>query len=189
MPLNRKGDQVPVADFYSLKACLEHLVPTKLQYGDSSDARLQPFQQANVRCELFTGILGRLHPKICKLLGVADNVFAMELLLSGEAFDDSTRQHFALSRNPSVRRDVSFVISKEIPYSIVEKNLQESLGSILESMWLFDVYEGAGIADGSHSLAIALTLRKSGENFTDEQANQEREKAVRGLESLGAKLR
>ena len=60
---------------------------------------------------------------------------------------------------------------------------------MLEKQWLFDVYEGKGIPEGSHSLAIALQLRKQGENFTDEEANQVRDAAVQALEALGAKLR
>ena len=81
---------------------------------------------------------------------------------------------------------VDAYIAKSQPFAGIEAVLQESVGTVLERMWLFDVYEGKGIPDGMHSLAIALQLRKLGENFTDEEANQVREKAVTALARLGA---
>ena len=65
----------------------------------------------------------------------------------------------------------------------------KTAGEILEKQWLFDVYSGKGIPEGKHSLTIALQLRKFGENLTDEEANQVRDRAVRALEELGATQR
>ena len=64
-----------------------------------------------------------------------------------------------------------------------------SVGDLLERQWLFDIYEGKGIPEGSHSLAIALQLRKQDGTFTDEEANQVRDRIVAALTAAGATLR
>ncbi|HRK22277.1 MAG TPA: hypothetical protein PLX06_10725, partial [Fimbriimonadaceae bacterium] len=93
------------------------------------------------------------------------------------------------SRNPAVRRDIAILIEKSVPYKKIEEAITNACGEVLEKTWLFDVYDGKGIPEGSHSLAVALQLRKAGENFTDEEANQVRDRAVAALESLGGKQR
>jgi phenylalanyl-tRNA synthetase beta chain len=94
-----------------------------------------------------------------------------------------------ISRNPSVRRDIAVLIDKAVPFEKIDGALETAIGDVLEKRWLFDVYEGKGIPEGKHSLAIALQLRKLGSNFTDEEANQVRAKAVEALSSLGGTLR
>ncbi len=60
---------------------------------------------------------------------------------------------------------------------------------MVEEVRLFDVYEGKGIPEGKHSLAVAVVLRHPEKTLTDEEANEERERAFRELESLGAQRR
>ena len=93
------------------------------------------------------------------------------------------------SRNPAVRRDLAILIDKSVPFANVLDAIERGAGESLERNWLFDVYEGKGIPEGKHSLAVALLLRKMGENFTDEEANQVREQVVVELAGLGATLR
>ena len=94
-----------------------------------------------------------------------------------------------VSRNPAVRRDIAILIDKSTPYSSIEAAIAEACGKVLEKQWLFDVYEGQGIPEGKHSLTIAIQLRKFGGNFTDEEANQVRDRAVAALVALGATQR
>ncbi len=60
---------------------------------------------------------------------------------------------------------------------------------MLETMWLFDVFAGQGIPDGKHALGIALQLRKADSTFTDEEANQVRDRVVGALAEFGATTR
>lgn len=185
-PLNRKGEFVPNADFFSLKSVLGHLIPGEFEFSEGTDMRFQPFHQARFTSSIGDGIIGKLHPLICLELQLPGNTFGFEWSLNGKVYDDFNRGFKALSRNPSVRRDISFLISKEVGYDQIELAIRTELKDVLEGIWLFDVYEGKGIDPGFHSLAIALTLRKIGSNFTDEEANQVRERAVGVLASLGA---
>jgi phenylalanyl-tRNA synthetase beta chain len=188
-PPNRQTDVAPTADFFSLKAALENLAPLAGQTlsftPSSADARFHPTRQATVASEAWKGVMGQLHPEITEALGLDPQTFAAELIIDGG--EPEPKVAFTpVSRTPSIRRDIAFLIDKSVPYQKVEEAVRQALGKTLEALWLFDVYEGKGVPEGQHSLALALTLRKADATFTDEEANQEREKVVEALATLGA---
>jgi phenylalanyl-tRNA synthetase beta chain len=186
------------ADYFSIKGLLEELGTTcKVHFHFDRplnlDPRFHPTRQASIladRGNLHIGIFGQIHPDLAEQLDLPELTFLAEvdlLVLYGER-DDSMKLR-EISRNPAVRRDIAILIDKAIPYKQIEDALVEACGNVLEKHWLFDVYSGQGIPEGHHSLAIAMQLRKMGENMTDEEANAVRDRAVAALQGLGAKLR
>ncbi|MEQ1823877.1 MAG: phenylalanine--tRNA ligase subunit beta [Fimbriimonadaceae bacterium] len=185
-PLNRAKDPIPCADFFSLKGVLESLAPG-LVFKNGDDPRLHPTRQARISD---FGIIGEIHPNIADEIGLPVGTVLAELCLDSLAQASITDiQYHAISRNPSVRRDIAFIVEKSTSFQSLEQAIKSACGEALEDHWLFDVYDGTGIPDGKHSLAVAIQLRKHGENFTDEEANQVREQAVSALEALGATVR
>lgn len=189
----QKGD-AGQANFYSLKGALENAlsqagVEFEIEASTEPDPRLHPTRDAYIKVGgQLVGFVAQIHPNVAEQLGLPAETYLAELGVS--ALDhESDIAYRPISRNPAVRRDISFEISKSQPFSSIEKTLTEACGDVLEKHWLFDVYEGKGIGEGNHSLSVALQLRKHGENFTDEEANQVREKAVAALSALGAKSR
>lgn len=186
------------ADFYSLKGVIETLgravkIPMQIVAPRELDPRLHPKRQAGVMIDnerLWVGYFGQIHPDVAEEVGLPQETVLAELdLLVLASEEESELPLRAFSRNPSVQRDISFVISKAVTYKEIEVVVKRSAGMALEDSWLFDVYEGPGIEDGSHSLGLAFTLRKHGANLTDEEANQVRDSVVAELAQLGAKLR
>ncbi|HVL37880.1 MAG TPA: phenylalanine--tRNA ligase subunit beta [Fimbriimonadaceae bacterium] len=185
-----------MSGFFTLKGSLEAAlaaVGTRLSFETPADPdpRLHPSRQAAVIAEGHElGVLGQIHPDAAHECALPPHTVVAELdvLLAYEHSRDGTRYR-PVSRNPSVRRDMAVVIAREVQYRRIERAIEAACGEVLERQWLFDVYEGPGIPGGHHSLAIALQLRKMGENFTDEEANQVRDRAVQALASLGGKLR
>ncbi len=185
-PLNRAKDPIPWADFYSLKGVIQSLAEG-IEFKEGDDPRFHPTRQAKVST---FGVIGEIHPNIADELGLPAGTVLAELCLDSLAQATLKDIHYQpISRNPSVRRDIAFIVEKSTPYESLARTIKRACGDVLEDHWLFDVYDGAGIPDGKHSLAVALQLRKHGENFTDEEANQVREQAVSALESLGATVR
>jgi len=186
------------ADFFSLKGALESCLgegdqAAEFRVPTSEDARFHPTRRADVYVGgQWVGIAGQLHPDVAAELGLESLTvvaeICVELLFQAQA-SARERDYRPISRNPAVRRDIAVLIEKSVPYSSIEAAISQACGSVLEKTWLFDVYDGKGIPEGSHSLAVALQLRKAGENFTDEEANQVRDRAVAALESLGGKQR
>jgi phenylalanyl-tRNA synthetase beta chain len=186
------------ADFYSLKGVLEELGTTckvhfHFDHPLNLDPRLHPTRQASVLADegnVHIGVFGQIHPDLAEELDLPEMTILAELdLLVLFSFRDDAMRLREISRNPAVRRDIAIAIDKSVPYARVEQALVEACGDLLEKHWLFDVYSGPGIPEGSHSLAIAIQLRKMGENLTDEEANRVRDRAVAALEGLGATLR
>ena len=134
--------------------------------------------------------MGQLHPSLAEPLGLSPTTAFAEVNISKLLSQPASEVKYQpISRNPSVRRDISIEVSKSLPYAEVENAVISACGSVLERHWLSDVYEGAGIGEGNRSLSLTLQLRKQGENFTDEEANQVRELAVEALVALGARPR
>ncbi len=186
------------ASFFTLKAAVESCMAfgdlrPEFQAPQGDDSRLHPTRRADVFLGgQWVGILGQLHPDAAADLDFAPETivaeFCLEFLLEASERAGEIRYR-PISRNPSVRRDIAFLIEKSVPYAKIDATLKGACGDVLEHSWLFDVYDGKGIPEGAHSLAVALQLRKFGENFTDEEANQVRDRAVAALESLGATQR
>jgi phenylalanyl-tRNA synthetase beta chain len=186
------------ADFFSLKGALEAILSEggarlELKAPSSEDARFHPTRRADIEIGgRWVGLLAQLHPDQAEALDLPAETFVAELsveLLEAAYKGAGELGYRPISRNPAVRRDIAVLLPKSVPYREVEDRLKHAVGEVGERIWLFDVYEGKGIPEGHHSLAIALQLRKFGENFTDEEANQVRDRAAAALESLGGKLR
>ncbi len=193
-----ESDELVQASFFSLKGQVEAIseaigVHPTFDYPKDPDRRLHPTRQSGVLVDegkLWAGTIGQIHPELAERLDLPELTFLGELdlfvLCSEIPCPLELKQ---LSRNPAVRRDIAVVLPLAVTYSVLEVTIARVCGSLLEKQWLFDVYTGTGIEKGHHSLAIALQLRKYGENLTDEEANQVRDSAVAALAELGGKLR
>jgi phenylalanyl-tRNA synthetase beta chain len=182
------------ADFFSMKGVVEYVcrhVDASVCDPAAPDRRLHPTRQAAVVLGgRQVGAFGQIHPFVAESCGLPAETVLAELDLTAICAAPVVERHLReVSRNPATRRDVAVAIDKSVPFAQIESAISEACGEVLERQWLFDVYEGKGIPKGQHSLAIALQLRKLGSNFTDEEANQVRDRAVQALEALGAKLR
>jgi phenylalanyl-tRNA synthetase beta chain len=184
---------VQAASFFSLKGVLEELFErtmskTEFRAPDVLDSRLHPTRQAQVyAANSPIGLIGQIDPSTAEKVGLpADTILAELDLVRAYASARNQIQVRQISRNPSVRRDIAFLIDKTVPFEQVRQAVARASGELLERHWLFDVYEGKGVPEGKHSLAIALQLRKLGANLTDDEANQVREKVVSALGQLGA---
>lgn len=197
-PLDRNHKTPRIADFFSLKGVVEEVarsigVAIHFEHPYDPDTRFHPTRQAGVLVDegnLWAGTMGQIHPDLADDLDLPRETYLAELDLLVLAMEHQEvlplRQ---ISRNPAVLRDISFLIDKSVPYASVDEAIRKAGGEVLERHWLFDVYEGTGVPEGQHSLAIGMQFRKMGENFTDEEANQVRDRIVAELESVGAKLR
>ncbi|MFZ4508657.1 MAG: phenylalanine--tRNA ligase subunit beta [Fimbriimonas sp.] len=196
MPAARANEPSPAADFFSLKGSLlaafaDLGVKLEVELPNEVDPRLHPTRQAILTVSgTKVGVLGELHPDTAEELDFPQAVVVAEIHLA-RLYELGTEplKLKPVSRNPAVRRDLSVLFDQSVPFSAIEEAVAKASGGLLERQWLFDVYDGQGIAEGKHSLSIAITLRKQGENFTDEEANQVREQVAAALVELGGTMR
>ncbi len=129
--------------------------------------------------ERIVGYAGELHPKVLEALGLPPRTCAMELNL--DALVPETEVNVRgpeVSAFPVAAIDVALVVSREVPAADVESALIEGAGPLLESVNLFDVYEGDRIEAGTKSLAFSLRLRAADRTLKADEVAAVRDSAV-----------
>lgn len=91
---------------------------------------------------------------------------------------------------PSIDIDLALIVSDGIRAAQVEQVIRGSAGELLERLALFDEFRGAGIPDGSRSLAWRLTFRHPERTLREREIQGRTEKIVKALEGeLGVRQR
>ena len=161
------------ADFHDLKGDLEALAAcagARLEYRPSAAAHGHPGRSAEVwRVDgeaVCLGWIGELHPRLLRALDLDGVVVAFELDLAPlrqRALPRAT----ALSRFPSVRRDLAVVAPESVPWAALEATIRRAAGALLAEVTLFDRYVGKGVDPGFRSLATGLILQDKSRTLTD----------------------
>jgi len=141
--------------------------------------------------ETLVGHAGELHPRVIKALHLPERSCAMEIELdllerAGAGVPAAPR----VSTFPVATQDVALVVSRDVPAADVEAALREGAGELLESIRLFDVYEGEQLGADRKSLAYAMRFRAADRTLTVDDASAARDTAVAlAGERTGAVLR
>jgi phenylalanyl-tRNA synthetase beta chain len=95
-----------------------------------------------------------------------------------------------ISRYPATTQDIAVLVGFDTPAERVAAVIRKYAGAGLESLTLFDVYEGPQVGPGKRSLAYRLAFRAPDRTLTDADVNKVRAKIVKGLErEVGAAIR
>ncbi len=184
-------------DFYDLKGVVENffdragIFEMREYSSDSAKSFLHPGRQAKISCGgAILGYLGEVHPLVRRNYEIPERVYVAVIDMP-EAVKISTfdRKYTGIAKYPSVNRDLSMVVKKGIPAGDIERMLRQRGGKLLESIKLFDVYEGSQIKEGYKSMAYTLNFRDPAKTLSDEEINKCMKKILNGLESLGIELR
>lgn len=185
-------------DFFSLKGIVEEYlfkVGMRKRAHYEPDAKrpyFHPGRQANIIYEGRTiGYLGEIHPDTAKAydmegVRVYIAVLDMPCIVELSTFDI---KYEGIAKYPSVSRDLSMVVPKDVPAGKIDDMLQQRGGKLLESFTLFDVYEGDQIEEGFKSLTYSVTFRDKTKTLSDDEVGSVMKKILNGLESLGISLR
>jgi len=181
-------------DFFDLKGQVEQLLAwsgvTDASFERSDNPVLHPGQRAAVVVGgRPAGWLGRLHPELERRLGLSGGVFVFEL--PGELVLASVlRRYSAISKMPSVRRDLSLVVDERVTAEQLRSTVRKALGEVLVEFTLFDVYRGKSIDSNETSIAIGLTLQRPSATLAEADISVLTAKAITALSGeLGARLR
>ena len=189
------GEPSREVDFFDLKGDVESLLAltnecAAFSFVPAAAPWAHPGQCAAIeRAGQVVGHLAALHPQVCRALDLDGMVLAFELdvvAISARAIPRAR----ALSRFPSVRRDLSFELPAGVPFATVEAAIRDAVGETLADVVLFDRYVGEKLGGEVKSLAIGLILQDCYRTLTDEDADRCTSLAVAALQSVcGARLR
>ncbi len=183
-------------DFFKAKGVAEEVMKRSGVENYEFEQSSEFFGYHPGRCAKITiggemiGVLGEVHPKVQQNYGIGTRIYAFSINTDKLFANAQLDKHYKpLPKYPAVTRDIAVICSKDIPVAALEKAIKEGAGKHLESVKLFDVYEGKQIAPGLKSAAFSLTLRSAEGTLTDEQAASAMNKAIKSLEKVGAQLR
>ncbi len=95
-----------------------------------------------------------------------------------------------LPKYPEVRRDLALLLDKTVQFNQLRDLAFRSERKLLQSVDLFDVYEGKGVPEGKKSYAISYILRDDEKTLNDKQIEKIMERLVSAYQrELGAQLR
>ncbi len=135
------------------------------------------------------GAVGEIHPQVLEALGVSERVAWLELDLTRLLASEPKIPHGrAISRYPSSDFDLALVAADSVPADKVEKAIRQAAGALLVDVFLFDIYRGQGVADGSRSLAYRLRLQADDRTLTEAEVADVRAKILRATAKI-ARLR
>ena len=164
------GASARTVDFHDLKGDLESLAAlsgASLEYRRASAPWGHPGRSADVlRDGRRIGWIGEFHPGLLHGLGMDQPVIGFELDLAPLQARPVSRSA-ALSRFPSVRRDLAIVVPDPVAWADVAASVREAAGPALRDLRLFDRYVGKGVEKGFKSLAMALILQEESRTLTD----------------------
>ena len=181
------------ADFFDVKGTLEGLLANlgdRLTFEASVFPGLHDGQSAAILVDgKCVGRIGAVHPSVRKAMGIPANTVVAEVLQSVvnevamPAYDD-------ISKYPETRRDLALVADKTAASAEVLSTIRKAAGSLLTKLDLFDVYEGAGLAEGKKSLAIGLTFQDQSRTLDESEVSSAVDQVLDSLkEKLGIELR
>src|SRR5919199_261377 len=141
------------------------------------------------------GLFGQLHPMLRKERGLPDAIYAFELdldvLLDALDRDEILIPEFrSYSTYPASDRDIAFFAPVKVSVAEIERVTQNAAGQLLESVQVFDEYQGENVPQGQRSLAFRLVYRASDRTLTDEEVEPVHQKVREALvEKFGVSLR
>lgn len=184
------------ADFFDLKGMCESLFDSLHVKGVKYEAvtdnpTFHPGRCAKVSAGGKTlGIIGEIHPAVSRKYGIETPVYIAELDFENVFLNIKSELKFKeLPKYPAVTRDIAMLVDKAVPVADIEAVIEKASGKMLETLTLFDVYEGAQIPEGKKSVAYSAVYRASDRSLTGEEVQTVFDKVVRKLEGIGAQLR
>ncbi|MFC0308378.1 phenylalanine--tRNA ligase subunit beta [Gallibacterium trehalosifermentans] len=182
-------------DFFDLKGDLESIFDLtnagkNIKFVAKSYSALHPGQSAAIMLnDEEIGFIGTIHPRIAQQLDLTGKVIVFEVLWDKIAQKDVI-QAKEVSRFPANRRDLAIIVAEEVTAESVLTVCREAAGAQLTQINLFDVYQGAGIAAGTKSLAISLVLQDKEKTLSEEDISAVVNAVLSALkEKLNAYLR
>lgn len=137
------------------------------------------------------GVIGELHPDYSDKLGIDKKVYILDVNVNTltELYESCSYCFKPIPRFPSIRRDISFVVSKDVTAGQMIDKVKD-VSNLVEDANVFDIFEGSRLEINKKSVGISILIRSKNKTLTDEDANKVQNLAISELNSsLGAEIR
>ncbi len=184
-------------DFFSLKGVLESIFNafcygSDIKYQECNEKSLHPTRSACVYINgENVGYFGQLNPVVAEKLDIDKPVYTAEINY------EILKKHFngkiifsAISKFPQVERDLAVLIDEKVSCAEIIDVIKNSAGENLDSVSLFDIYQGEQVGVGKKSMAFNLIFISNERTLSVEEVDLNIKNILNALkEKLGAELR
>ncbi len=189
----------PRPAFFEMKGAIERIL-AEMRIRDvtfKGEVTTEPYLHPGKSCVIEAGgqkigVIGMLHPSVIERYELPGDTAIAELFdLNLLASATESRIRFSpIPRFPHVDRDVAFVVDRDISAASIEHEMFGVESDLIESVRLFDIYEGKSLPDNKKSIAFTLRYRSRERTLTDAEVEDVHNAIVRRVvEKLGAELR
>jgi len=172
-----------------MKAAIEDILKQigikKWQLGaNTTHPYLHPHRSFEVRVgKEVLAVVGEVHPRLLKPYHLRTRPVYMELFtetLNKYRSSKVAFKPFAIS--PTVRRDISFWIEKNISFATVLEVIEKIKAPFLKEVILCDIYDGKKYGDSKVNWAISLVFQDENGALGDDQVNASFEPIIKAIQ-------
>jgi len=137
------------------------------------------------------GAIGKVSKDVLEGYGVEKKAYVLELYVEKLLSLAVWAKKFApLAKFPSVRRDISIIVDRSVQSAMLINIVKENGKDLIESVDIFDVYQGKQIAPQEKALAVRISYRSKERTLTDDEVNNIHEEVIEEIRrQTGGKLR
>ncbi len=182
------------ADFFDLKGLLEALVgegDLRFTPADRPECRLGHAACISLGGQPL-GWLGQVSADLCAAFDLERQVHIFEISFTAlvRHWHGRKRSFTALPKFPPIERDLAIVVRADTTAAELIATMRDSAPHLVESIEVFDLYQGDQIEAGHKSVAFAVRLRDRDQTLQDAQADAAISAMLKRLEArFGACLR
>ena len=182
-------------DFYDVKGVVDGLLAklglTQYDIQPSSESYYHPGVSAHYTVNGVTiANYGELHPQVVKNFDLSGKVYMFEIDLEAVlSIIVPPFRYQSFSKFPGTSRDLAIVAPVSVTSGEIVALIKEHGGEYLESVSIFDVYEGEHIEAGYRSLAYNLQFRSMEGTLNDEDIDGAIQTIIDALATKNCKLR
>ena len=184
-------------DFYDIKGIAENIFE-ELGIPEPEYGRTAPKEGFDPReyARIFSsgteiGVLGGVSKETLAGYELENKAYILELdidaLLPLVAW---VKKFTSLAKFPAVRRDISLIVNRSLESAMLIKIIRGMGKGLIESVDVFDVYQGKEIDPAEKALAVRISYRSNKRTLTDDEVNTIHEKVIGEIRrQTGGRLR
>ena len=186
--------EAPV-DFYALKAIVENVLR---EFGAPRpmlvpilNPSLHPGRAASIALNgVEMGFLGEVHPQIAAAWDLPGRAYLARIDFDALVRHVSlVRKYQSFSKFPVVERDLALLVPQKMPSANLTDAARRAGGALLQSVDVFDIYDGQGIPDGFKSVAIGMSFQAAERTLVESEIEEVVGKIIAEEQRLGAQVR
>ncbi len=169
---------------------LNRLVREKISHRIIQDGRFAYTIELTIDKSV-VGRLGEVDRQLTKKAGIRQNIYFADLDWDQiQRISNNSIIFREVPKFPEVRRDLSLVLSKQIPFEEIQELAYRKAPGFLKDVRIFDVYEGDKIDSDKKAYALSFILQDPNKTLEDKIIDKAMSKLMSAFESeLNALIR